>query len=531
MEETKRQEIMRTSGIFLIQIVLLIWVGLQHPDRINPDGISYIRIAQYYASGQFDLMISGYWGPLLSWLIVPFLAFVKEPLSAAHIAMGLSAIVYLLGCMAIFRAMGIGSFAMLVALGIVVLFSVRWSVYHITPDLLMSGILCLAISRVMHPDWCDNKPWVQISAGLLFGAAYLAKAVALPLSGILIMAAGLLWAICRQTSPTRALRSAAITFLGLILIAGPWILVLSFKYERPVFSTSAEINHTIVGPASINRGHPTSRTFHVPQNGRISSWEDPSLVTYVRWSPFDSLKNMKHQLRVIRENVDRILFILKNFDWLGIGLVAVIFGFLLHAPWKQNIRLDRWRWSAIFIGCLAGIYLPVAARSVRYYLATYPFLLGGSLCYVGHLAKSLSGQVKMLPIIALTLVSLSFLVPLADSFSSLSPNTSYQAAKVLKGKLKAINITGPIASTSKSDKIAMYTAFLMEVPYHGKSPKAETVEDVESSAAKIIIVDRGTLVDLSLSQDKSFMSLDERMFDSLGKDAEPGAKVYINTKI
>lgn len=54
---------------------------------------------------------------------------------------------------------------------------------------------------------------------------------------------------------------------------------------------------------------------------------------------------------------------------------------------------------------------------------------------------------------------------------------------------------------------------------------------MESSAANIIIVDRGTLVDLSLSQDKSFMSLDDRMFDSLGEDAEPEAKVYIKLEM
>lgn len=214
MGEMNRPDFSRAMfGFFILQIGLLIWAGWVNQDWISTDGISYIRIAQYYASGQFDLAVSGYWGPMLSWIIVPLLGFVEEPLSAAQMAMALSAIVYLFGCMAIFRVLGIGSSAVLVALGIVTFFSVHWAVQGITPDLLMSGILCLAISRTMHPDWCD-KPSVQFSAGLLFGAAYLAKAPGLPFAFILIVAVGALWVVSQQTSPMHALRSAAITFLG-----------------------------------------------------------------------------------------------------------------------------------------------------------------------------------------------------------------------------------------------------------------------------------------------------------------------------
>jgi hypothetical protein len=516
-------------GFFIIQIVLLIWVGWVNQDWISTDAISYIRIAQNYASGQFNLAVSGYWGPMLSWIIVPLLGFMEEPLSAAQMAMGLSAIVYLMGCMAIFRVLGIGSSGMFVALGIVVFLSVRWAIQGITPDLLMSGILCLAISRIMHQDWCD-KPSVQFSAGLLFGAAYLAKAPALPLSFILIMAAGLLWTICQQTSPTRALRSAAITFVGLMLIAGPWIVVLSFKYERLVFSTSAGISHAVLGPSDVERGHPTFKDFQIPEQGRMSSWEDPGSNSYAHWSPFENAANFRHQLGIIYWNANKIISILKGFDWLGIGLVSVIFGFLFHAPWRQNIRLDRWRWAAIFIGCLVVIFLPVAGGEGRYYFSVYPFLLGGSLGYVGHLAKSRSDQGKILHIMALTLISLSFLFPLVNG-SFFPKRPSYQAAKVLKEKLNDLNISGPIASTSRLKNIDSYTAYLMKVPYHGRSEKSQTVEEVEASLAKIIIVDRGTSLDENLNKDRSFISLDEGIFDSLVKDFDFSVKVYINTKI
>jgi len=130
----------------------------------------------------------------------------------------------------------------------------------------------------------------------------------------------------------------------------------------------------------------------------------------------------------------------------------------------------------------------------------------------------------------LILVSLSFLAPLGTG-PYIHPEPRYQAAKVLFQKLKSLDISGPIASTRHNGKIALYTAFLMEVPFYGVNKEAQTVEEVESSSAKIIIVDRGALVDENLKKDQTYNSLDEELFDSLEKDFKLGVKVYINTKI
>ena len=40
-------------------------------------------------------MVSGVWGPLLSWLMVPWLLVFDDPLLAAHAAMAVSAVVFL----------------------------------------------------------------------------------------------------------------------------------------------------------------------------------------------------------------------------------------------------------------------------------------------------------------------------------------------------------------------------------------------------------------------------------------------------
>ena len=91
-------------AVCLVQIVLAVKSAWLFRDEINPDGLSYMRIAQYYLSGQTALMVSGYWGPLLSWLIVPWLLVFDDPLHAAHAAMAVSAVVFLFGAFCVLRA-------------------------------------------------------------------------------------------------------------------------------------------------------------------------------------------------------------------------------------------------------------------------------------------------------------------------------------------------------------------------------------------------------------------------------------------
>ena len=53
--------------------------------RIDPDTISYISIAQKYLRGEWTDAVNGFWGPLYSWLLVPFLAAGSDPMSSVAV--------------------------------------------------------------------------------------------------------------------------------------------------------------------------------------------------------------------------------------------------------------------------------------------------------------------------------------------------------------------------------------------------------------------------------------------------------------
>ena len=68
--------------VFAVQAVLLAVAAWRNLHQLNPDAIAYMRIAGYYANGQTELAVTGYWGPLLSWLMVPLLKVGAPPLVA-----------------------------------------------------------------------------------------------------------------------------------------------------------------------------------------------------------------------------------------------------------------------------------------------------------------------------------------------------------------------------------------------------------------------------------------------------------------
>jgi hypothetical protein len=514
-------------------VILLVVAGWHNRHVINPDAVSYIRIASYYVKGQFGLAVSGYWGPMLSWLIAPWLALVENPLDAARIAMGLSAVVFLLGGVSILRCLQIPPVGLVLGTWIIAMASVHLSVENITPDLLLSGLMALAISQMMRPQWMQNRP-TQFAAGMLWGTAYLTKSVAFPVAlGLGSSIAGL-WVICRLSSLKTVLRSLGITGLGFVLVVVPWVVTLSLKYQGLVISTSAKINHALVGPMDAERGHPL--LIYRPEPGRIDWGEDPPPHLYQDryWSPFESLTYAKHQVKVIYNNAKMVANILSGFDSLHLGLVTALFGLLVHMPWRANMAAERWRWAGVPIAWIAGIYLPLYAWPQRYYFPTYSFLIACSLGMVTWLTQNSSKRINWPRLIGFSLITLSFVHPLYAALPQALKGLEDPAATYaydLAKRLQAAGIHGAIVTARGysqpwvGEYIGSYIGFFTNQPYYGgeSNPTAETLK---WSGAKLAIIDRRLPLITELDQDPSFKNLDSVLFTSKEEADTYPLKIY-----
>jgi hypothetical protein len=511
-------------GAVVCQVALLLVAGRYNRDVLDPDTIAYMRLAWYYTTGQLHLAVSGYWGPLLSWLMVPWIDSLEDLVDAARIAMDLSAVVFVVGCVSIFRSLRLSPVALLAGTWLVALATVFWSMELISPDLLVSGLFALALGQMLHVRWCTSRltPWLT---GVLCGLAYLAKAIALPVTVSCCLGVGGLWAFSHRRPWCQVRRSIGLTFLGCALVAGPWIAVLSWKYGTPTFSTSGAIAHATVGPADVERYHHFRRMFHQPETGRLFSFEDPSVMPYHYWSPLANPSYAKHQLSLIYANYHRQLRILQDFDTLGIGLFALVGGVLIPGSLRRRLRVEPWRWAIVPVVCLAGWYLPVYAMDQRYYFLAYPLLLAASMGLVDSLSQHLRRWRRGAWCVGVLLVVSSFAFPVLTKLPKAlrGLETPGVAAHRLSTKLRAAHISGPLAGIGTKE--GLYIAFFMNQPWYGEE-RQPTLERIKAAPATLYVMPRHSPLFALLDEDATFRNLDALLFTSVEEAQRYPWRVY-----
>jgi hypothetical protein len=514
------------AGAFAFQAAVLIVAGVRNRELINPDAVSYLRIASYYLHGRPDLAVNGYWGPLLSWIMTPILPVFADPLSAARVAVGLAGPLFLAGCVSVFRVFRLSKPAVVVGAWLAAVTSIQWSVAVITPDLLLAGLLALACSLALRPSWLASRR-VQLAAGALFGIAYLAKAIALPFALLFVITLSAMELLSGRGAARTILRAATVTMVAFAVFAAPWVIILSAHYGRPMFSTSGRCAHTIVGPNDIERFHPTFTAWHRPAEGRITTWEDPSLLPYRPWSPVENLSYARHQAGLVQQNLRSAYATMAGFDILQVGLIALVSGLLFHKPWRENMRSHPWRWAAVPVACLSAWYLPVHSEG-RYFWPTYAFILGAGLGMAEWLTDGVERRHRLLRPLALGIVAITFAAPAGESVVDALRGmriAPYECAKDLDERLDAAAMRGPIASVGPQEEAGLYLAFLRNEPWYG-SIVEPTPQDFEASGARLYVVDRRSPLRERMEVEWGLQNLDDRLFASKADAAACLVTVY-----
>jgi hypothetical protein len=496
--------------VFGFQIVALAAAGWINRQALNPDGVAYMRIASYYADGKIDLAVSGYWGPLLSWLLVPWLKLGMAPVAAARIVMALSAVYFLWACWRVFVRFGLRGKPLQWALWSVATVSVPWSVENITPDLLLGALLGHAFS-LMAGTRCLARPAVSLRTGLWWGLAYLAKGVAFPVALLICAGVGVLWWNDRSWSRAGLTRAVLVTLLGFCLVAVPWVAVLSAKYGQFTFSTSGRLNHAMVGPPDVRRFYPLDRGLHRPEPGRITFWEDPQ-VSYPDWSPLASPGNALHQLRIVARNACVVLIMLASVSLAVPVMIGLVLWRLFRREWRATLWRNHWCWAAVPVMALALVYLPgnLLMSEQRYFYAALPFLI---ILQTGMQFW----KTEWIQRRGTVLVACAVLIPtLCRSLIRPGPaRTAGVQAHQLARKITDAHLAGPVAGSGRlpGGRTGLYLAFLLNQPWHGDEPRPSAA-GFKQSGARLIIVGRESPVTMDMEGDSSFRSLDGDLFAS-----------------
>jgi hypothetical protein len=226
---------------------------------MNPDGISYLDMAQKLVQRDFSPLVHPYWSPLYPCLLACVLKVFPAPameFQAAHIAnwlIGLSALAsftffltqYLASQAAAKGGESAASFRCRTSFGYMLFL---WGTVEaiglaaVSPDLCVAALVYLAAGLCCRLA-AGRSRWYVTSGflGITLGLACVTKAAMAPLSAVLIALLAIQWRSWRSILWRRP--SLGIAALCLIIVFGPYVFALSRHERRLTFGEAGRLNY------------------------------------------------------------------------------------------------------------------------------------------------------------------------------------------------------------------------------------------------------------------------------------------------
>ncbi|MSU34466.1 MAG: hypothetical protein EXS36_05050 [Pedosphaera sp.] len=500
---------------------LLLAVAVRNHLQLNHDAIAYLQVARHWLEGRSEFAVNGYWGPLLSWLMVPCLAVGIPPLIAGRGVMAVSALLFVWGCERVLNQAELSPNLRQWGRWICGLNAVHWSVRTITPDLLGAGLFLLGFTTWVSGLRSTSAP-IRINqaaaAGFLLAFAFLAKAVFLPMSILSCLIACILVPAPLGTVGGHALWSKAVVLMAAGLAASlliiPWGITVSAHYGRPVLTTSVRINRAVTRPPVVRRPNPSMVTFHDPRPGRITSWEDPTEMDYEDWSPWASASNVWHQIRVVAVAFPQVLFAFVKFDSCGVTLLLALRAFA-RFRWPSTVQ-HATAWSLLMpIPVIAAIYSPfpwVNENHRFFQVILVPLFLaaasGANLSH-GQSRNLWTLAARSMPALLLASAA-SWLIVALTVLPRIAPAGTIAAELALR--MQRASFHGPVAGsgTKRGGRIGLLTSFHLGTVWKGDELNA-TPERWRQSGAHFAIVLRGSPEAELLCREPGFRNSDNEL--------------------
>jgi hypothetical protein len=458
----------RHTGPFVLYAIGVIALYPLYQHMINPDTISYLSITQHYLAGNWGEAVNTNWSPMFSWFLAPLIALGMSGLLASRVVCFLSGLLALWGVLRLGRSFELRNGYQSLVLYTSAAMIVGFALLRPEPDLLEAAILLLYFRLVFDRAYSSSRR-TAVWCGLLGAAAFLAKGYAfyfflLHFSTMNVLH-GLLAPKGRRTAVAA---NFAVGMLVFLLCSGPWIALMSGKAGHFTVGTTGDFNYRLVGPDS--PGYPQYYALIPPASEHaLSMWEQPAASLLPQWSPLGSVREFRHQLKLIAINLRVLIRFFVYTSLLSIPIMALyaIAGlrseagtryhwllpmatiFLLPVGYLLVIILDRYLWSIILL-------LPLMGAVV---LQKYLVIVPGRLLRVAVVA-GFAGSFLLLPARMLQVQRHS-----DDRIFELSERIRQQYP--LQGRLAACG--------NWND--SLYLAYYMGLPFYG-STYATASEDL-----------------------------------------------------
>jgi hypothetical protein len=373
--------------VLYLLLIGLLWRPYQY--IMYKDEINFIAIAERYARGDWATAPNAFWPPLLSWLQAILIGLGFGGPAAAKLLSILTGIPAYMALQGLLRAFAIKQPLRLWVSLFVTPALVYFALSASGPDLLLAALLGLYLRIILRP-LRDLTRQEAMACGLLGALAYFCKGYALYFFlghfGLLAFRDYLNTASSGERRVIRRNALAALAVLALLL--APWVSLLRAKYGITTLGVIGAYNQAMRSPDSPDMPPATYVGFvSPPPETTVSVWEEPIYLYRMLqpWSPFDSVRAFRHQLRLVEDNTRVMLTALQEFTifWLAIAGAA----FLL---WAGPVRHSRHAalGSALLMVAVYPLGYLLIHMEARYLWPVYLPLVALAALALQYLARS-----------------------------------------------------------------------------------------------------------------------------------------------
>lgn len=494
--------------------------------QVNSDEISYITIALKYLHGNYYEALNGYWGPLLSWIIAPFLGMHLKPLFAAKVASLLIGALTLTATYLFSKTVKMNDYIRYVILVLLIPIIIWYAFAMTTPDLLVSGFLILYFYSIFRKNY-KKKHIYGFSAGTLGGLAFLAKHFAgfFFLFHFLVMNIIYYFYEKNRSYRNNILKNTFFGFCTFLLISGIWILLISNKYGRLTISSSSTFNRATVGPFSQGAPIFSEGLIPPPNSTAVDSWEDPTFyINYFpskmrNWSPFESKALFRYQVNIVVSNIKILFNTLEVHNSFMLWLIIL----LITISIKDFLK---YKFNNIYLLYLLTILLYIFGYSTVFIIERYllPIIIF-SLVISGNIINNIFVNFKLNTIQKILFLALFFTLLTFKPSNLLNESKYLERGKqdlylLLKNKVK----TNARTATNTKFEETEVLSFYLKDQFYGQTININSktiLEDLEKYNIDYYFV-WGNYVNPDIKLNTSFLS----KYKEISGNRIPDLRIY-----
>jgi hypothetical protein len=452
----------------------------------------YLDIAEKYLRGNFTDAVNGYWGPMFSWLLIPFLYFGASKVFAINALNLIVGVLTLLGVWVLsfrFEMSEKVRNAILISLLPIILFV---SIVELH-DFLLLCFLVYYLGIIFNNEY-PGRTYNGMLCGVLGAVAYFTKSYAFPFFIVHFIFMNIAHFIRCSTKPEKrnVLRNAITGIVLFSIISGTWITAISFKYNRFTISNMGKANFSAMAPGlpdtGFELGNPMFHEGFFPpsNNTAFSVWEDPSYLMskLPAWSPIESTAYLKHFLTNILKNIKECIRIFGAFSRLSYTIIIAYILLLIVQQFNRQILRGDMLYSFFTLLLFTGGYMPFHLELRYLWIVNILLLLmGGYVLTILFQHAFFKNNVRKNVLIVFFAVSF-ILTPLKSFIQAGHDNMSkemYALSLLIKEKY---NIQGNIASNKEWECIAIQDSWhkTFRLAYHLNSKYyGQAKEDISDS--------------------------------------------------